>query len=89
MLHLLEARRGSLPLLMVTDGLGGAGCPTVTGGAPFPGTRPFVLPGAGKLVSRGTLLLGYVCMVPFPAIQKNSNKSGLSVNVKKSLGAWY
>lgn len=89
MLHLLEARRGSLPLLMVTDGLGGAGCPALAGGGPFPGTRPFVLPGAAKLFSKVALLLGYVCMVPFPAIQKHSNESGLSENVKQSLGAWY
>lgn len=88
MLHLLEARRGSLPLLMVTDGLGGAGCPTVTGGGPFPGTRPFALPGAGKLAGGLLLLLGYVCMVPFPAIQKHSNESDLS-KFQERLGAWY
>lgn len=70
-LYLLEARRGSLPLLMVTDGFEGAGCPAVTGGGPFPGARPFALPGAGKLAGRGAALLGYVCMVPFPAIQKH------------------
>lgn len=85
-LHLLEARRGSLPLLMVTDGFGGAGCPTVTGDGPFPGTRPFALPGAGKLAGWDVLLLGYVCMVPFPAIQKHSNESGLSV--KRSRTFW-
>lgn len=85
MLHLLEARRGSLPLLMVTDGLGGAGCPTVTGGRPFPGTRPFALPGAGKLAGGVALLLGYVCMVPFPAIQKHSNESGLLLRMSWSM----
>lgn len=63
--HLFEARRGSLPLLMVTDGLGGAGGPPAgPEGGPLPGTRPFVLPGAPKL---GAVLLGNVCMAPFPA----------------------
>ncbi len=43
--HLFEALLGSLPLLMLTVGLGGAGAPpAVTGGGPLPGTRPFGLP---------------------------------------------
>lgn len=72
--HLFEALLGSLPLLMVTVGLGGAGGPppAVTGGGPLPGTRPFGLPGAPKLGSRGTgaaLLLGNTGTVPFPVGQ--------------------
>lgn len=43
--HLFEALLGSLPLLMVTVGLGGAGGPpAVVGGGPLPVTRPFGLP---------------------------------------------
>lgn len=68
--HLFEALLGSLPLLMVTVGLGGAGGPpAVTGGGPLPGTRPFGLPGAPKLGSRDTgaaLLLWNTGTVPFP-----------------------
>lgn len=71
--HLFEALLGSLPLLMVTVGLGGAGgSPAVTGGGPLPGTRPFGLPGGPKLGSRGrgaALLLGNTGTVPFPVGQ--------------------
>ncbi len=71
--HLFEALLGSLPLLMVTVGLGGAGgSPAVTGGGPLPGTRPFGLPGGPKLGSRGTgaaLLLANTGTVPFPVGQ--------------------
>lgn len=68
MFHLFEALLGSLPLLMVTDGLGGAG-DAAGESCPLPGTRPFGLPGAPKLVSRATgaaLLLEYTGPVPFP-----------------------
>lgn len=52
--HLFEALRGSLPLLMVTEGLGGpGGPPMVTGGGPFPGGRPLARPGPPKEGSRG------------------------------------
>lgn len=67
MSHLL-ALLGSLPLLMVTEGLGGAGGAADVG-CPLPGTRPFGLPGPPKLASRGTgaaLLLGNTGTVPFP-----------------------
>lgn len=78
--HLFEALLGSLPLLMVTVGLGGAGGPpAVTGGGPLPGTRPFGLPGAPKLESRGTgaaLLLENTGPVPFPVGQTNETKGG-------------
>ena len=74
-LHLL-ARRGSLPLLMVTEGLVAGGAPVAVtgGGAPFPGERPLgrpvgpndesrVAPGGGLLL---LLLLTKGCMVPLP-----------------------
>lgn len=68
--HLFEALLGSLPLLMVTVGLGGAGVPpAVTGGGPLPGARPFGLPEAPKFGSRGTgaaLLLENTGTVPLP-----------------------
>lgn len=67
--HLFEALLGSLPLLMVTVGLVAGGPPAVTGGGPLPGTRPFGLPEAPKLGSRGTgatLLLENTGTVPLP-----------------------
>ncbi len=85
--HLFEALLGSLPLLMLTVGLGGAGAPpAVTGGGPLPGTRPFGLPGAPKLGSRGTgvaLLLGNTGTVPFPVgqiVQRN-----VTLNITETL----
>lgn len=54
--HLFEARRGSRPLLMVTEGLGGAGGPSmVTEGGPLPGGRPLARPSPPKAGSRGTV----------------------------------
>lgn len=51
--HLL-ARRGSLPLLMVTEDFAAvAGAETVTGGAPLPGERPLGLPTLPNAESRG------------------------------------
>lgn len=69
--HLL-ARRGSLPLLMVTEDFAAVGGPaTVTGGAPLPGDRPLGLPMLPNAGSRGApggglLLLANDGMVPLP-----------------------
>lgn len=71
--HLL-ARRGSLPLLIVTEGLVAVGGPaTVAGGAPFPCVRPLGRPTPPKAGSRGVpdgglllLLLANGCMEPLP-----------------------
>lgn len=69
---------------MVTVGLGGAGGPpAVTEGGPLPGTRPFGLPGAPKLGSRGTgaaLLLGNTGTVPFPVGQ--IVKGNVTLNIR-------
>lgn len=65
----LLARRGSLPLLMVTDDLDAAGGPaTVTWGAPFPGARPLgrpMLPNEESRGAPGGALLAFG-MLPFP-----------------------
>lgn len=71
--HLL-ARRGSLPLLIVTEDfpeVGGA--PAVTGGAPLPGDRPLARPMFPNVASRAPpgaalllLLLANGGIAPFP-----------------------
>lgn len=66
------ARRGSLPLLMVTDDFVAAGGPAaVTGGVPFPGDRPLGRPTLPNEGSRGApggglVLLANGCMAPLP-----------------------
>lgn len=68
----LLARRGSLPLLIVTEDFAAVGGPAaVTGGAPLPGERPLGRPMFPNVESRGApggalLLLAKGCMAPFP-----------------------
>lgn len=68
--HLL-ARRGSLPLLMVTEDFAVVGGPEA-GGAPLPGDRPLGLPTFPNAASRGApgggllLLLANGGMAPLP-----------------------
>lgn len=71
--HLL-ARRGSLPLLIVTEDFADVGgVPAVTGGAPLPGDRPLARPMFPNAASRGApdgglllLLLANGGMAPLP-----------------------
>lgn len=71
--HLL-ARRGSLPLLIVTEDFADVGgAPAVTGGAPLPGDRPLARPMFPNAASRGApdgglllLLLANGGMAPLP-----------------------
>lgn len=83
--HLL-ARRGSLPLLIVTEDfpeVGGA--PAVTGGAPLPGDRPFARPMFPNVASRAppgaapllllVVLLANGGMAPLPERERVQNKN--------------
>lgn len=88
--HLL-ARRGSLPLLIVTEDfpeVGGA--PAVTGGAPLPGDRPLARPMFPNVASRvppgAALLLLVVLLVnegmaPLPEIERETSGFDQSVTL--------
>ncbi|MEQ2207902.1 hypothetical protein XENOCAPTIV_020732 [Xenoophorus captivus] len=70
--HLL-ARRGSLPLLMVTEDFVVVGGPAaLTGGAPLPVDRPFgrpTLPNVGSRGAPGVGLLGNGGIAPLPEVE--------------------
>lgn len=80
--HLL-ARRGSLPLLIVTEDFADVGgVPAVTGGAPLPGDRPLARPMFPNAASRGApggglllLLLANGGMAPLPVSPETQKQS--------------